>query len=79
VKDIPMLGRRVTEILGLLMIGEGVMAALYPRRYLGLWRFGPRWMRAMVDEFTRHPEATRAIGGLEAGLGLWLATRQLEP
>lgn len=69
--------RRLLEVLGMLMVGEGVLMLLYPRRHLALWEGGPWWYREAVEGFIRYPNLTRAVGGLEAGLGLWLATRQM--
>src|SRR5436305_90722 len=31
---------RATEVLGLLMIGEGVVGAMWPRRYSSFWKIG---------------------------------------
>ena len=71
-----MIGRRIIEILGIAMIGEGLMVTLRPRRYMGLWNFGPKWVRAMVASLARHPETTRTVGMLELFAGAYLALRQ---
>ncbi len=71
-----MFQQRAMEFLGLLMIGDGVLALLYPRRHPALWRGGPRTYREAIDFFTRNPELTRLLGGLEVALGLWLARKQ---
>jgi hypothetical protein len=65
--------RRFFEVLGLLMIGEGMAALIHPRRYLRLWRLGPEPCKKIVDEFVAHPEATRALAAAELALGIWLA------
>ena len=57
------------------MIGEGLIVALRPRRYMGLWNCGPKWCRAMVASLAGHPEATRAVGVLELFAGAYLALR----
>jgi hypothetical protein len=72
-----MIGARLKEVLGLMMIGEGVLAMIYPQRYLSLWRMGPQPVRDLVDWCTAHPDTARALAAVEAGAGLWLATRQL--
>src|SRR5262245_3977842 len=37
-----MVGRRLKEIAAMAIIGEGIIGALFPRRHLHLWKFGPR-------------------------------------
>ena len=64
------------ELLGIAMIGEGLMVALRPRRYMSLWDCGPKWCRAMVASLVRHPETTRTVGVLELFAGAYLALRQ---
>jgi hypothetical protein len=71
-----MIAERLTECLGMMMIGDGVLSALDPHRHAALWRRGPSWWRAMVDPFVRHPEITRWAGVGEVVLGVWLSSRQ---
>jgi hypothetical protein len=70
-------GRRVLELVGLAMIGDGLMGALHPRRYAAFWHFGPRAWRAMDEALIARPDLVRVLGLTEAGLGFWLASRQL--
>jgi hypothetical protein len=66
---------RFMEILAVGMIGEGIIGAIRPRRYLRLWRFGPKAYRDFIDALARRPRATRLMFAAEAGLGVWLALR----
>jgi hypothetical protein len=68
---------RLLEVLGIVMIGEGVLAAVDPRGHTLLWRHGPRAWEAMWDPFVRRPTLTRCVGVAEAALGYWLAARQM--
>lgn len=70
--------RRTFETLGMMMIGDGVLALIEPRRHAALWRAGPAPMRRSVAWFERRPLLTAALGAVEIGLGIWLATRQTE-
>lgn len=70
---------RLKELLALAMIGEGVVAMLYPRQHALLWRVGPRPLRGLVGWFADRPRLTRAMATAEVGAGLWLATSQLAP
>ncbi|MCG3160756.1 MAG: hypothetical protein JMDDDDMK_01831 [Acidobacteria bacterium] len=66
---------RFMEVLAIGMIGEGIIGAIRPKRYLRLWRFGPKAYRNFISGFVNHPKATRAMCAAEAGLGVWLALR----
>lgn len=68
--------RRLLELLAILMVGDGLLALLYPRRHLRLWRFGPRVYEEMVDWQIARPTITRLIGAGVLGAGLLLAERQ---
>lgn len=68
--------KRFKSLLAVVMVGEGIVAAMIPRRYTLLWLVGPRSVRQFEAWFVAHPEATRLLGLIEAGLGLTLALRQ---
>jgi hypothetical protein len=67
------------ELLALLLIGEGVVGTLYPERYTLLWATGPRPWREFIDWWAKRPGRLRLLCAAEAGVGLWLATRQFPP
>jgi len=66
---------RLKELFAIGMIGEGIIGALRPRRYMMLWRFGPKAYRNFIDALADRPQATRLMCAAEAGLGVWLALR----
>ncbi len=68
--------RRITELLGLLLVGDGILTAVDPKRHCLLWEVGPELVQEAMDEFARHPSVTRVVGAAEAIVGLWLASRQ---
>ena len=68
--------RRLTELLGLLLVGDGILSAVDPKRHCLLWEVGPELFQEAMDEFARHPAVTRVVGAAEAIVGLWLASRQ---
>jgi len=68
--------RRTLEALGMMMIGDGVLALIEPRRHAALWRMGPAPMRRTVAWFERRPALTAGLGAAEIVIGIWLATRQ---
>jgi len=59
------------------MIGEGIIGTLRPKRYLQLWRFGPKAYREFIDTLTDHSTSTRLLCTAEAGVGIWWALRQI--
>lgn len=71
-----MIAERAAECLAMLMIGDGVLALVEPRRHLRLWEDGPSWWRGLVEPFVRRPNLTRCLGAGEIALGIWLAARQ---
>jgi hypothetical protein len=67
--------RRIAEMVAMLMIGEGVLTIIAPRRHSLLWGYGPEGYKRTVEAFAEHPTLTRLVAAGEAGLGLWLAFR----
>ena len=68
--------RRTFETLGMMMIGDGVLAVLEPRRHVALWRSGPAGLRKAMGYFERRPLLTAGVGVVEVALGVWLARSQ---
>jgi hypothetical protein len=68
--------RRILEVVGLLMIGDGALAAMTPSRHVALWVEGPRTWRRLMRLFADRPVFTRAVGVAELAAGLWIARRQ---
>jgi hypothetical protein len=71
--------KRGLELVGLMMIGEGVVGILLPTRYSRFWNIGPKWMRKTTTAFANHPNTTRVICAAEIAVGLWLAAHELGP
>lgn len=71
-----MVTERLVESLAMMMIGDGVLAVLEPRRHVALWVSGPPLWRALVEPFADRPGLTRCLGAAEVVLGVWLASRQ---
>jgi len=70
------MNRRILEMFGLLMVGDGILSLFQPKRHCLLWEIGPKPCRELIDTFAQHPTATRWAGIAEAGLGLLLAAQQ---
>ncbi|MGE0128571.1 MAG: hypothetical protein AB7U82_10870 [Blastocatellales bacterium] len=71
-----MVGKRFKEIAAMMMIGEGIIGALTPRRHMRLWDFGPKKYRNFIKASAKRPNLIRIAAAAEAGLGVWWALRQ---
>jgi hypothetical protein len=69
--------QRVLEFAGLILIGDGLMGLLRPRRHSLLWHLGPQLAKAVTEELADHPSAARAIYAAELAAGVVLASVQL--
>jgi hypothetical protein len=73
-----MVGKWCKELLAIGMIGEGVAGLLTPKRYILLWRVGPKPYRRFMESLASYAGLMRLVFAVEAGLGVWLAWRQAE-
>ena len=69
--------KRVLELCGLILIGDGLMGLLRPRRHSLLWHFGPQLAKAVTEELADHPKTARAIYAAELAVGVAIASLQL--
>lgn len=69
--------QRVLEFAGLILIGDGLMGLLRPRRHSLLWHFGPQLAKAVTEELADHPSTARGIYAAELAAGVILASVQL--
>jgi hypothetical protein len=68
-----MITRRLLEIVAMMLVGDGLLSMVDPKRHCGLWDFGPKACREFIEEFETHPNLTRILGAVEAVLGLVMA------
>jgi len=69
--------KRLLELGGLILIGDGLMGLLFPRRHSLLWHVGPQLAKAVTEELADHPQTARAVYAAELALGFALAASQL--
>jgi hypothetical protein len=69
---------KLRSLAAMLMIGDGVFAAVTPRRHAKRWQDGPGWWRRLLATFRRRPALTRALGLAEIAAGIVWA-RRLRP
>jgi hypothetical protein len=73
-----MLTGRWLDLAAMLMIGDGALAAVAPRRHMLVWREGPESWEHFVDAFAQRPAMTRVLGLIEVAAGFWLAGRSVQ-
>jgi len=66
--------KRLLELFGLLLIGDGLMGLLRPRRHSLLWHFGPQLAKAVTEELAEHPNTARSLYAAELALGIAVAS-----
>lgn len=71
-----MIARRLKEIVAILIIGDGVLAMVAPRRHPGLWWSGPKGYEQLMEALLERPRLKRSLGVGQVVLGLLLASRQ---
>ena len=69
--------KRLLELAGLVLIGDGLMGLLSPGRHSLLWHVGPELAKAVTEELAEHPRTARAIYAAELAVGIALASAQL--
>lgn len=68
--------KRIKEVMALLLIGDGIISILEPRRHTKLWARGPVPYRRAMKPLVKDPVVAQLVGVGLIGLGVWLASRQ---
>lgn len=67
--------RRISALLAMLAIGDGVIGAVAPRRHMARWSSGPAPYEAVMRPFARYPQLTRALAVAELAAATSYAVR----
>ena len=75
--------RRTLEIIGDMIVGDGVATVLAPQAHMRLWQTALPWTfwQRFVAWFAARPGLTRVVGGTQIVIGSWLvvlASRDLD-
>ena len=68
--------KRITDIIAMLLIGDGAMTLIGARNRALVWRFGPEGLRRSASWQADHPGIMRLEGAVSIGLGVLLARWQ---
>ncbi len=71
-----MINKIFGESFAMMLIGDGILSLMNPRRHVLLWNRGPQFWKNAMEPFAANPNTTRLAGAAEIALGIWLATRQ---
>ena len=71
-----MINKLFGESFAMMLIGDGMLCLINPRRHIMLWNRGPQFWQNAMQPFAENPNLTRAAGALEIAVGLWLANRE---
>jgi hypothetical protein len=63
---------RAKHIAAMLLIGEGIMAVLYPEKDDAAWKTGSK----LLSGLSGRPGLTRAVGAAQIVGGIWWALHQ---
>jgi hypothetical protein len=70
--------KRLLELGGLILITDGLMSMLRPKRRSLLWYAGPELAKAVTEELADHPKTSRTVYATQVALGVALATIPLQ-
>ena len=70
--------KRLFELAGLILITDGLLSLLRPRRRSLLWHFGPELAKAVTEELADHPKTSRTIHTAKIAAGFALARIPLQ-
>lgn len=68
--------KEIKEIVGLVMLGEGITGFFAPKKYSLFWKIGYAPIEKLKHKAAAKPELMRLIYAAEAGFGFWLARKQ---
>lgn len=71
--------RRAKHFMAMVLIGDGVMALVNPRKDARAWEKGPKVWCLLMQALSTRPGLTRALGAAQIVGGVWWALRQDEP
>lgn len=63
------------DLAAMVMIGDGVLNMVHPRRHSALWNCGPQSYRRVAGKLESHPQVARGLGLALVALGVWLGCR----
>jgi hypothetical protein len=69
---------RLKSVVAATVIGDGVIAAVTPKRHMARWEKGPRWWQRLARPLRERPGVTRVVGVVQTLLGVVWA-RRLRP
>jgi hypothetical protein len=66
---------RWKDLVAMILIGDGVLGLIEPRRHSAVWECGPASYKEFARKLEANPGLARGIGVAFVGFGLWLALK----
>jgi len=63
------------DVLAMIMVGDGVLGLVCPKRHVRSWKIGPEGYRELLDDLEERPVLTRCLAAAEVALGIWYASQ----
>jgi hypothetical protein len=70
--------KQTRHFAAMVLIGDGVMALVHPKRDANAWKAGPKFWRNSMKALAKRPALTRAIGVAQIAGGVLWALHQDE-
>lgn len=69
------ISRRLIQLGGLILLGDGIAGLINPRRRSLLWHVGPQLVKAVTEEIGDNPKTARSLNLAKTAIGLVLISR----
>jgi hypothetical protein len=67
---------QMKHLTAMVLVGDGLLALVAPRRDARAWRMGPEPFRTLMGVMATRPQLTRWVGAAQIALGVWLVMRE---
>lgn len=68
--------KRSNELVAIVLVGDGVIGLVQPRRHAQLWKVGPAPLRALMEVLAERPWITQLAALGQIVFGVWWAAQQ---
>ena len=72
----PFATARWKHFAAMVLIGDGIMAIIHPKKDALAWKTGPQPWQNLMHELHQRPALTRVIGAAQIAGGIWWALSQ---
>ena len=70
---------QMKHMTAMVLVGDGLLALVAPKRDARAWRMGPEPFRTMMSVLAARPNLTRWVGAAQIAVGVWMVMREERP